>query len=103
MHYGEQASGSTLVVISRSFTTEDSNDRPILLTGLKTTSLLLAWGSGDTLSYHGSNRVMVKVDLSTGKSAEKDNFVARLNATPGMSFIDLHFNDATNPSTSSPW
>ena len=39
-----------IVVISRSFTTEDSNDRPILLTGLKTTSLLLASGSSDTLS-----------------------------------------------------
>ena len=98
MHFGEEADGNTLVVMSRKFTTEDSNDRPILLTGLKQTSLLFAFGAEDTLAYHSNNRVKKKVDLSTGTSGEKEAFVARLESTAGMSYIDLRFNAATTPS-----
>ena len=49
--------------------------------------------------YHGSNkRIKLFVDLSTGSAGGKEAFVNRLNSTPGMSYIDLHFNDATPPS-----
>ena len=97
-HYGEENNGNTLVVISRKFLTNDTNDRPILLTGLKRTTLLLAFGASDALAYHNADRVKLMLDLSTGASADKAAFVARLNATEGMSYIDLRFNEATAPS-----
>jgi hypothetical protein len=97
VHYGEEAGGNTLVVISRKFLTDDANDHPILLTGLKKTTLLLAFGTSDTLAYHNTHRVKLIIDLSSGVSTNKAHFVARLNATPGMSYIDLRFNNATAP------
>ena len=98
IHHGEQADGKTLIVASRRFLTGDANDLPVVHTGLRKASLLFSYGSCDDVSfpcYHQRNVRKMFIDLSTGGGADKSDFVARLNATSGYSYIDLHFNDAT--------
>merc|ERR1719197_2122898 len=100
IHYGEQADGKTMIVASRAFTTGDSNDRPLITTGLRKQSLLFAYGSCDTLascphSLASGHKKKMFIDLTTGEGADMSHFTARLAATPGYSFVDLHFNNAS--------
>merc|ERR1719197_1087942 len=100
IHYGEQADGKTMIVASRAFTTGDSNDRPLITTGLRKQSLLFAYGSCDTLascphSLATGHKKKMFIDLATGDGADMSHFTARLAATSGYSFVDLHFNNAS--------
>jgi hypothetical protein len=89
------------LVVSRALTTEDSNDRPILLSGLTKTGLLFAYGpingaTGD-YSYHGANKIKVYVDLSSGADAGQTAWSAAHAANAAMSYIDLKANEGVVP------
>merc|ERR1719240_1005456 len=71
-------------------TTADSNDRPIIHTGLRKQSLLFAHAGNkpncDTLKpacMHGStDKKKMFIDLATGDGADMSHFIARLAAKP---------------------
>ena len=70
VHYGEEKEGWTLIIASRALTTEDSNDRPILLTGMKRFGVLVAHGPNDPSykgqpSYHGTTKVNTQFHYRT--------------------------------------
>jgi dopamine beta-monooxygenase len=101
VHHGEERDGSTMLVVSRKLTTEDSNDRPILLSGgLKTQGLLAAYGSdGDddpaTYSHHGANKYKYKLDLNSGTPGDQPSWSAAKLATADLSFFELKANEGT--------
>eukprot|EP00930_Biecheleria_cincta_P083698 TRINITY_DN7321_c1_g1_i8.p1 TRINITY_DN7321_c1_g1~~TRINITY_DN7321_c1_g1_i8.p1 ORF type:complete len:586 (-),score=69.76 TRINITY_DN7321_c1_g1_i8:680-2389(-) len=97
IHHGEEAGGRTLVVVSRKLLTEDSNDRPILLTGLLRNGLLAAFGSSDSLTYHGTNKVKFTVNLNTGAAANQVDWSAAKAADSSLSFIELKANEGSSP------
>jgi hypothetical protein len=94
IHFGEEKDGWTRVVVSRKLTTKDSNDRPILLTGLKRTGLLAAFSgtNSDAMNYHQGNTKKYFVDLSSGGSVTQASWSAA-KSTAGLLSIELKFNE----------
>ena len=80
--------------MSRKLTTQDSNDRPILLTGLKRTGLLAAFSgtNSDTMNYHQGNTKKYFVDLSSGGSVDQASWSAAKTAA-GLLSLELKTNE----------
>ena len=101
--YGEEKEGWTLVVVSRKLTTEDSNDHPLLLTGLKRTGILAAHGSDSpdyagSPTYHGATKAKIFVDLDSNAGAvgQAEWSAAKLSDATKASF-ELRANEASTP------
>lgn len=100
VHHGEEKDGSTLIIASRKLTTNDSNDRPILLSGLTKTGLIFAYGAGDdhaSYTYHSSNRAKVYVNLGSGGDAGQAAWSAAKKANADLSSIELKANEGSVP------
>ena len=57
---GSESNGITTIEAYRKLVTDDRQDRPIKDGLIK---IVFAWGSSDTVSYHGSNRKATTITL----------------------------------------
>ena len=96
--YGEEKDGKTLLVFSRVFKTNDSNDHEILVNSIKRTDWLCAHGangddggtSGTAYNMHASGKnVMQTLDLSNGQKQTIASWAADKMADSDITHIDL--------------
>ncbi len=93
VHHGEEKDGKTLLVFSRSLSTQDSNDHPILLESIKRLTLLCAYGTGDDYSSYAMHstkaRTKYPIDLSSGGSVNQKSWRAEKMNDANIMTIDL--------------